>query len=574
MFPSISPSDVGNSGLLWLLLSYGYVMFVSSNYISEGLDLLLLVPSMAGLVGSCVLPIMTAIPDGAIMLFSGLGDLETAQETLSVGVGALAGSTIMVVTLFCSASIVEGRVDIDATTGKLDYQGKPKLTKSRSLLAQLFTTGVEVQGCVTIGGYVLLLTALPYLLIQVPASYMVTRNSQQDSEELGDNEYFWSLVALLMSLTGFCCYLLYQLQSSRNGNDVAKNLRREAVTHKAVVDGMMSLSAALGQFVVESENWINSESFDNGDDDGVGGRDEKYVNMMGHSSSLPTEVYNKLLHILHPIFIKYDSDPKDGYLNPREMRYLFRDMHENISDTQINTLVHQFDLNHDGRISFEEFIHAMAYFIKNSYNRDIIRSISMGSIDENGIEIMDSQSLSFDDEEIEEIPKDLANKSPELQQAAIKRRACQMLLLGTTLILLFSNPIVAVINEIAVRINIPPFYVSFVILPVISNAPEIISTQFYARKKTRKSITIALSALQGSAVMNNTVCLMIFMGLVHFRGLAWNYSVETMVILGIEAALALFTKKKIMTLADACVIALLFPLSIACIIFFASFGYS
>ena len=43
---------------------------------------------------------------------------------------------------------------------------------------------------------------------------------------------------------------MYQLQSARHGNDVAKNLRREAVTHKAVVDGMMSLSAALGQFVV------------------------------------------------------------------------------------------------------------------------------------------------------------------------------------------------------------------------------------------------------------------------------------------------------------------------------------
>merc|ERR1740136_347547 len=186
----------------------------------------------------------------------------------------------------------------------------------------------------------------------------------------------------------------------------------------------------------------------------------------------------------------------------------------------------------------------------------------MGSIDENGIEIMDSQSLSFDDEEIEEIPKDLANKSPEKQQAAIKRRACQMLLLGTTLILLFSNPIVAVINEIAVRINIPPFYVSFVILPVISNAPEIISTQFYARKKTRKSLTIALSALQGSAVMNNTVCLSIFMGLVHFRGLAWDYSIETMLILGIEAVLAVFTTKKVLTVLDALIIASLFPLSL------------
>jgi hypothetical protein len=53
-----------------------------------------------GLVGGVVLPLLGAVPDGAIILFSGLGDYETAQETLSVGVGALAGSTIMLLTVY------------------------------------------------------------------------------------------------------------------------------------------------------------------------------------------------------------------------------------------------------------------------------------------------------------------------------------------------------------------------------------------------------------------------------------------------------------------------------------------
>ena len=93
------PSDVGATGLLWLLLSYGYVLYAASNLISEGSDLLLLVPSLAGLVGGVVLPLLGAVPDGAIMLFSGLGDVDEAQNTLSVGVGALAGSTIMLLTV-------------------------------------------------------------------------------------------------------------------------------------------------------------------------------------------------------------------------------------------------------------------------------------------------------------------------------------------------------------------------------------------------------------------------------------------------------------------------------------------
>lgn len=65
--------------------------------ISDGSELLLLVPSLAGVVGSVVLPVLGAVPDGAIVLFSGMGD--DAQSELSVGVGALAGSTIMLLTI-------------------------------------------------------------------------------------------------------------------------------------------------------------------------------------------------------------------------------------------------------------------------------------------------------------------------------------------------------------------------------------------------------------------------------------------------------------------------------------------
>jgi hypothetical protein len=36
----------------------GYVLFVASNMISDGSELLLLIPSIAGLVGSCVLPVL------------------------------------------------------------------------------------------------------------------------------------------------------------------------------------------------------------------------------------------------------------------------------------------------------------------------------------------------------------------------------------------------------------------------------------------------------------------------------------------------------------------------------------
>lgn len=64
---------MGVTGLLWLVLSYGYVLYYASTLISGGSDLLLLVPSLAGLVGGVVLPLLGAVPDGAIMVNSIVG---------------------------------------------------------------------------------------------------------------------------------------------------------------------------------------------------------------------------------------------------------------------------------------------------------------------------------------------------------------------------------------------------------------------------------------------------------------------------------------------------------------------
>lgn len=82
--------------VLILFFGYGYILFLGSNMISDGSELLLLVPSLkgspksslsdtisTGIVGSIVLPVLGAVPDGAIILFSGLGDDAQNQVKLS-----------------------------------------------------------------------------------------------------------------------------------------------------------------------------------------------------------------------------------------------------------------------------------------------------------------------------------------------------------------------------------------------------------------------------------------------------------------------------------------------------------
>ena len=104
---------------------------------------------------------------------------------------------------------------------------------------------------------------------------------------------------------------------------------------------------------------------------------------------------------------------------------------------------------------------------------------------------------------------------------------------------------------------------SFILAPLASNASEFIASYFYALKKTKKTITISLSALEGAACMNNTFCLLIFMALIYFRGLAWQYSAETIVIVVVQIILSFFTKKSVNTTADAVIILCIFPASVA-----------
>ena len=150
--------------VLTLMALYGYILFFASNMLSAGSELLLLVPSVAGLVGSVVLPILGAVPDGAIMLFSGLG--PNAQSQLTVGIGTIAGSTIMLLTIPWAGSIYLGRVPIDAS-GNAQYKKRKAAAGGGGNL--LTGYGVTPEPSIKTNAIIMVVTSLIYLVIQGPA---------------------------------------------------------------------------------------------------------------------------------------------------------------------------------------------------------------------------------------------------------------------------------------------------------------------------------------------------------------------------------------------------------------------
>lgn len=557
----IEDSFFGWMQLLFLFFAYGYVLFWSSGLISAGSELLLLVPSLSGIVGSVVLPVLGAVPDGAIVLFSGLGPKDVAQQQLSVGVGALAGSTIMLLTIPWTLAVYAGRVNL-GPDGKGTYkrpkgplgQGWGKLTPPGN--KSLTRTGINVNDGVKAGGYIMLITAVPYLIIQ-GAAFGAGCGTKDGTVCHPKTEHWFSLVGMIYCILAFFGYLYYQVKTAGNENKEAK---REQVIREQIRLGALTFDAAYQDLLKEHVDATNDDN--------------------ENTALLKTQkTDSQLKKSLAAFFRKYDADG-NGTISRGELPKLLMDL--NMSTMNSDKIFDAIDTNNDGQVDFKEFTKCFIKILltKQQHDRNPTGKFSMtkailardSSFDRavnDEVALVEEAPLDDDDnddnddeEEEEEVPEDLAHLSADQQMFRIKVRAAWQMIVGTFVVLLFSDPMVDVLNQIGVRMGIGSFYVAFVLAPLASNASELIASYNYALKKTRTTITISLSALTGAACMNNTFCLGIFLALVYFRGLEWQYAAETISILFVELIMVYFASKLSQNLLHSLLIIVIFPLSI------------
>jgi Ca2+/Na+ antiporter len=201
--------------VMTLVLLYGYVLFYASNMLSEGSELLLLVPSLAGIVGSVVLPILGAVPDGAIMLFSGLG--PDAQNQLTVGVGALAGSTIMLLTVPWGLSIIYGSVPIGPNGQALYGKAKRNSMHSRPGGSSMMDYGVTPGETIRTNAFLMVATSLIYLVIQGPAfAYAKEPNEPSVQGAVASTEHWYALIGLILASISFFAYIFLMTKQSES----------------------------------------------------------------------------------------------------------------------------------------------------------------------------------------------------------------------------------------------------------------------------------------------------------------------------------------------------------------------
>lgn len=184
----IFPCSTSLPGTLLLIAGYGYMLLQGANLISDGSELLLEVMD-PGLIGGLLLPILGALPDAAMIVVSGTGgSVEEAQEDVAVGIGTLAGSTVMLLSIAWGGSLILGRCDLEN-----DRAVNKKLTKGWHPTE----TGVTSDKGTRINAYIMIASAFLYLFPQTPTFLGHPHNP---TASLAGS------IACLVALVAYCIY--------------------------------------------------------------------------------------------------------------------------------------------------------------------------------------------------------------------------------------------------------------------------------------------------------------------------------------------------------------------------------
>ncbi|XP_071713919.1 sodium/calcium exchanger NCL-like isoform X2 [Rutidosis leptorrhynchoides] len=414
------------------------------------------------------------------MCVSGLsGSTETAQDQVSVGIGLLAGSTVMLLTVVWGSCIILGKCDLQNSIA-VDNQD----TKGFSLVG----SGVSTDIWTSYSAMIMAVSVLPFLVVQFP---QVTHSAS--------GGHLAVLIGLIMSiflLIAYCIYQVYQpsIQKRRIAFAKCKHIR----------SGLLKYFTNENGGLVDNRGQLNRE-------------------------------------VLYKLFKSVDVNG-DGHLSQSELRALVVGMQ--LTDIKVDEedavskLMKEFDTSGDDEVDFEEFITGVSNWLEEARRAKIDSPIAGNS--NNYIhdyhEETKREHYLLGDEGGED--DDGNGVDHDVRGTTIK--AVLLLLLGTLVAAVFADPLVDAVDGFSTATSIPSFFISFIVLPLVTNSSESVSAIIFASRKKKRSTSLTFSELYGAATMNNLLCLSVFLALVYVRGLTWDFTSEVLVIVIVCIVMGVF----------------------------------
>jgi len=225
-------------------------------------------------------------------------------------------------------------------------------------------------------------------------------------------------------------------------------------------------------------------------------------------------------------------------------------------DDAVDRVMHDFDTSGNENVDETEFVNGISRWIREakhsvgtsgSYSKKFMHDFHMKTKDEH------NKLIDKSDEAIESV------ENPTW----ICIKALLLLLLGTVMTAVFADPLVDAVDNFSVATSIPSFFISFIAMPLATNSSEAVSAIIFASRKKQRTSSLTFSEIYGGVTMNNTLCLAVFLALVYARGLTWEFSSESLIILLVCIVMGLFTSFRTTFPLWTCFVAfLLYPLSL------------
>ncbi|CAH1425714.1 unnamed protein product [Lactuca virosa] len=620
-------------GHLFLIVVYEYLLYHGESYVASGGKRIFKILG-PGIFGASAFHVLGFLPESLILLVSGLwNNKDEAQKYVLTGVGLLAGSTILLLTLLWGTCVIIGSRKFSSESGSSSSLN-PNPNPCRKLLSILNDSGVTTDQETSSAARIMVLSIFPFAFLLIPELF-----------GLNPSQGYMILIALPVSIMFLLVYFIYQvlepsiqkrrLSYVKHENlvvDILKHLQEHTAEKLLTVDGSANLPAIKGFFTKidhDGDNYIsfselkellqdikfrqltwNKETrmeeimkeFDKDSDSKVsmeefvdrftkwldetkGAVDDRpyrsirswkdlyqivqpwvqtkkkeqemmkllVSEIIRHVQSFPLgNFYNEdgtpNIYAIKGLFERIDVD-KDNCVSHSELKRLIMEVDSekmpwNV-DEATDQIMQDFDKSIDQGIDEQEFIDRFKQWLRSSNDHTYIPMSP---------EAQSDPSL----KPWEQWMDDGVDRS---SWAWIK--ATTLLVLGIAMLALLAEPLIHSVQNVSSAASIPSFFISFIFVPLATNARAAISAIKTASQRKERTTSLTFSELYHGVFMNNVLGFSVLLTVIYFRGLTWDFSGELLAVLMvciIVGATTSFRSK--FTLWTSFIAYLLYPLSL------------
>lgn len=504
------PCSDSLGGSAFLVIVFGAILMYAAQCIGDGGEALLELDIMPpAMIGGLLLPLLGAIPDAVIILVSGLGGTKAeAQHKIAVGVGTLAGSTIMILCIAFASSLFVARCDIDEEGQAKDeilngeyYDAKVMgyFGQTKGFCSQLFKTGITYDSKILRIKRMMLISSLGFLGVQIPS--MIWKDAAKVHT-----------ACLAMAIFCFVCLVVYLVdnmitEAHTEHHEEANKLRLASRRSSRMTDIMQSYKHMIhntGHEILDPETGSISHQ-------GVSDLFDTFdVDNSGYLDTRETEQFTKMI-------VKFTGKSLPTNFSSQLSKAIERNRAELIAKQEAKgslALCKPKKNREDNCINKEAFVSLMVELLQQQID-----------VAKKEVQVEEDQAL-----------VEAAEEPPMTFMAALR-----LIVLGTGLVTVFSDAMVDSISSFGKQTGISNFTMGFVVCPYISNASELLSSLQLASHKKKKTASVAFAQIYAAVIMNNCICNGVFFMLVWLRGLEWTYAVEVFGVVFIIWVVSLVT---------------------------------